>query len=596
MAAFFLLRDPDPDRRDHVGRAALSRLAAFEGVATEMHSAGSLTLVWAARAGTPLDRTSSGERHAWIVGDAIRDEAGARATASDLLATTRDGSWPDYDGFHVAITYDDGGAFTLGTDILGLAAVYHVAIGDVVMAASSTELLGLHPSFKGRLDPFGLAAVLATNGLVTGRTIFSGVRRLEAGHTLVVRQGRAPEEREHYVVPVTSDLYDAPLDLCAEALHGALQQACRRHVPAGVPHTHLLSGGLDSRLLAGVLRGEKRRLIAITRGSPGDIEYRCAHGVARHLGLEHHLVPHGEHRPETFATHVRWGGLVSSPGTGASGSGAAALRRFHPVTVTGYLGDAILGGSHVSWSDKKDTPSYGADWAWWRVANWGIPVGTLERLLRRDVFGDALAEVRQTFRSLFAAAGDTDHARNYRFGLRYRNRFGIGDILSSLAFGAWPRSPHIDRGVIGISGSIPPAVLGWKSLEKYVLQRFHLGLACLPLDRNSYDYRPLVPRASDWVEHAVGRRMRDVRRRLGRLSEDRYYFRTFDINGEHWRSIRRLVEPWRERAYTVFERDVFDELVPPPDVDMPALVGIPDVSGRKALLAFLVMQPLIADR
>jgi hypothetical protein len=75
----------------------------------------------------------------------------------------------------------------------------------------------------------------------------------------------------------------------------------------------------------------------------------------------------------------------------------------------------------------------------------------------------------------------------------------------------------------------------------------------------------------------------------------RYYHHTYNINGDHWREIRRMVEPFRERAYTVFERDVFDALVPSPDANVPTRDGIIDVSGVKMLLAFLLMQPMVSE-
>jgi asparagine synthase (glutamine-hydrolysing) len=461
--------------------------------------------------------------------------------------------------------------------------------------ASSPELLRLHPSFRGSLDPFGLAAVLATSGLVAGHTLFSGVTRLDQGHALVARAGQAPVEHEHYVFPVTRDLHEAPFDVCTSEMYEALRAACCRHVPRGIPHTQMLSGGLDSRLIAGVLAREGRSITAMTRGEAHDIEYRCARAVADHLGFEHHLVRHDECGLESLSDAIRWDGLTSSPGTGSSGSGAAALLRFHPVAVTGYLCDSVVGGTHVSWIEKEGTPPIGFEWAWWRVSNWGLSVDVLERLLRRDVFGDAVHEVREAFRRSYEAAGETHHERNYRFGMQYRNRFGNGDVLARLAFGAWPRSPHLDREVFRVSGSIPPAVLARRRLEKNILERYHLDLACLPLDRNSYDWRPLQPRVKDWIQHAVARRTRAFRERFGLLKESRYYFRTYNINGEHWRAIRRMLEPFRERAYEVFERKEFDALLPPPEVDIPARVGIADVAGRKTLLAFLVMLPLLTD-
>lgn len=569
--------------------AVAARFSAFDGLTVGSHDAGPLSLVWGMRPGAPFDRASESDRHALIIGDAMVEGSGSRTTASEHLRLTATGRYAIYDGFHIAVAYDDLGGFEIGVDLIGLMPMYHVKVGDVSIAATSPALMHEHPSFRPKLDPFGFAGVLTTNGLLEGRTIYAGVRRLGDGHALLGDRSGALREERRYVLPITSDLHDAPLDICAEEMYGALRSACRRHVPESEPHSLMLSGGLDSRMLAGALVEEGRSLTAFTRGRPSDIEYRCAHGVAAYLELEHVRMPHHEEAPEAFGDFVRWEGLTTAPGTGGSGSGAAGLAQLHPFTVTGYMGTAVLGGSHVNWNWRADGPAWGYPWVWKRLNRWALPVPVLERLLRRDVFGTALDDAQRSLRRQYDASGDTEYERAYRTNVLSRQRFGIGDVLSSLAFGAWPRSPSMDRELLHVSGAVPAAIHTGRRLQIHVLRKFQLGLACLPLDRNSYDTRPIEPRVKDVVAHAFMRNVRAVRHKLGLHEEERYYVRTYDINGPHWRAVRRLVEPFRERAYTVFERDAFDELLPGPDVTIPTRDGIQDVSGIKTLLGWLAL-------
>ncbi len=72
------------------------------------------------------------------------------------------------------------------------------------------------------------------------------------------------------------------------------------------------------------------------------------------------------------------------------------------------------------------------------------------------------------------------------------------------------------------------------------------------------------------------------------VNERRYYYRVCDINGPGWRAIRRQAEPHRERVLEVFNKEVLDTILPPPDVPLQLKDGIVDSSGLKSLLGFLL--------
>jgi asparagine synthase (glutamine-hydrolysing) len=128
-----------------------------------------------------------------------------------------------------------------------------------------------------------------------------------------------------------------------------------------------------------------------------------------------------------------------------------------------------------------------------------------------------------------------------------------------------------------------------RRLEHEILKRWYPELARLPLDRNSFDTTPLLPRTVDVVRGALSARVRTLAERLGLAGgERRYYYRTFDFNGPHWRAVRRAAEPYRENAYALFDRATFDELVPPPEARWDAGHGVFGSAGSKMLIAVAV--------
>ena len=106
---------------------------------------------------------------------------------------------------------------------------------------------------------------------------------------------------------------------------------------------------------------------------------------------------------------MRWSGLSGSPGPGGSGNLARILRQAGAPVVSGYFGDAILGGSNVEWTRTPDPPPYDVDWVVSRMSRWGIPADALRRLLRRDVFGDSRTVLRGGYGVLYY------HSANFEY-------------------------------------------------------------------------------------------------------------------------------------------------------------------------------------
>jgi len=149
-----------------------------------------------------------------------------------------------------------------------------------------------------------------------------------------------------------------------------------------------------------------------------------------------------------------------------------------------------------------------------------------------------------------------------------------------------------DKAVLEIGGALPPASAADRRAQFDLLRTRFPELAALPLDRNSPDTTPLQP-GLRWL---LGRRLRRPFQRVqeklihrGRRGpERRRYYRIFDINSPSWMAVRREAERSRQLAYAFFEKNLLDELVPPPDVPIRASDGITDVAGIKNLIGFML--------
>lgn len=170
--------------------------------------------------------------------------------------------------------------------------------GALVFASEMKAFLAIR-AFERRPDRRALAQFLEF-GFVPEeeRATLEGVRRLPAGHALSlersdVGEGTRPPSRRFYVPPTTepSDGRAQELAERADRLHRVLSGVVEEHLVADVPVGLLLSGGLDSGVVAALAR-KKGRLRTISMGfADSAVDERAfARRVADFLGTDHQEV------------------------------------------------------------------------------------------------------------------------------------------------------------------------------------------------------------------------------------------------------------------------------------------------------------------
>jgi phenylacetate-coenzyme A ligase PaaK-like adenylate-forming protein len=492
-----------------------------------------------------------------------------------------------FDGYHAAVVYHPRSSITVGADLLGIFPVYYHAVGEVLLVGSSPELFRYHPLFRAELDLGGLAGLLLTNGLVGGRTLWRGVRRLAPGHLLRWSPGTSPQELEQYRLPLSHRYVDLPFPHQVDLLDQTLDDIIRRHVPRGQPCGLLLSGGLDSRTLGGFLRRQGVATVALTLGARDDLDLRCAMPVARALGAEQWQVPVA---PEVYP----WG--VSLEATwvhGASGfnniwswSLPRFLRGFPARVMGGFLLDGLLGPK------RFDPPSRPFDAALSRINRRGLHPQTVTALLAPHEAGRIVDEVIEHLRATYDDYAESAFRREWCLGLSHRYRFHVGGIAWQLAFGAWPVLPVLDRKLLSVAAGLPGATLAGRRVERELLLARFPDLAALPLDLNAWTTEVLRPRLRHHLTQYLADRIEPLHRSLQSLRstqgpERRFYYRIYDFNGPGWRSVRQEAESYRPFAKGIFKEDALTQLLPPADQSVRFRDGIADASGLKLLLGFL---------
>ncbi len=189
------------------------------------------------------------------------------------------------------------GRVIAGRDRLGIKPLYLCEQQSAVRMASTLPALLAAGDLDRTIDPVALHHYLSWHSVVPApRTILTGVRKLDAATLLTIEpDGKRSEHRYWEPRYERPEEERSPEQWVAETRE-LLAQAVRRRMVADVPVGVLLSGGLDSSLIASLLAHEGQRdlkTFAIgfqaTGGLDGD-EFAYSDLMARELSLEHQRI------------------------------------------------------------------------------------------------------------------------------------------------------------------------------------------------------------------------------------------------------------------------------------------------------------------
>jgi len=164
---------------------------------------------------------------------------------------------------------------------------YRSAEAGLSFASELKALPGPHA-----LDLRALNHYLALGYVPGAHCIAQGVRKLPPGHhaTLDLRSGRLVVER-YWTLPAHRPIAGMTVQDAADHAQALLEDSVRLRLVSDVPTGVLLSGGLDSSLIAALAaRSGNGRIRTFTFGQPGSAldEAGRAAQVARHFDTEHH--------------------------------------------------------------------------------------------------------------------------------------------------------------------------------------------------------------------------------------------------------------------------------------------------------------------
>jgi len=245
----------------------------------------------------------------------------------------------------------------LARDRFGIKPLYYELGAGRLSFASELKALLRAPWFSREVDPDALHSFLAFNSIPAPLTIFRDARKLPPGHLLICDGRGASIRRYARPAPAAAEeLRREPARELGAELRDRLEETVRAHLLADVPVGVLLSGGIDSSVLAALAAG-----VSPYRVSTFSIGFRersfneldLARQVAQRYGTDHHELVVTPHVAELLPKLV---GAFDEPFADSSSVPTylvSELAAQHvKVVLSGEGGDELFGGYETYAADQ----------------------------------------------------------------------------------------------------------------------------------------------------------------------------------------------------------------------------------------------------
>jgi asparagine synthase (glutamine-hydrolysing) len=247
--------------------------------------------------------------------------------------------------FGIAIWDGRTRSLVLARDRVGIKPLHYAQRGTRLAFGSEIKSI-LAAGFEPELDVRALEHYLAFLYTPPDRSIFQGIQKLPPGHLLRWHDG-AITVRQYWQVPV-GETFTGTLDDATEQLTAILSDAVASHLVSDVPLGALLSGGVDSSLVVGLMsRASSRPVKTFSIGfdEPEFDELEGARRLARHFATDHHeLIV----RPDALGVVDRIVEHFDEPFGDSSAVPtwyvSEMARRHVTVVLSGDGGDELFGG------------------------------------------------------------------------------------------------------------------------------------------------------------------------------------------------------------------------------------------------------------
>jgi len=425
----------------------------------------------------------------------------------------------------------------LARDHFGICPLCYTVADGLLIFASEAKAILQHPLVLRAVDLTGLDQALSLPGPISPRTLFKNIAALPPAHCMTVRNGEI-KIREYWDLdyPVGERLQDGKGEgYYEERLRELFEKSVQYRLQADVPVGFFLSGGLDSSMIAAMIRrispGVQRHSFSINFADPTICESRYQRLMSQWVDSIHHDIPFYESdilsRLSETVYHAECP-LKESYNTASLALSRETRRSGVAVVLNGEGADELFGGYVGYRFDKRraaSTRPYDIDSALGneiRERIWGDPHLRYEKdeyvfeEVKAMLYSHKLSEHLDSFDCFNFRIIDQDriagrhpvHKRSYLdFKLRLAGHLiaDHGDRMA-MANSVEARYPFLDINLVEFCREIPADFKLNGFHEKWILKKAAEGLVPREIiEREKFPFvgpgtPTLLRQKSEWVE------------------------------------------------------------------------------------------------
>jgi asparagine synthase (glutamine-hydrolysing) len=224
---------------------------------------------------------------------------------------------------------------------------YRVMPHGVAFASEVHALVTAFPECPPEVDLESVEEYLTLGYTCAPDTVYQGVYKLPAAHTLALEPGRQGTAQRYWKAARHPPLRGSEADL-AQELRWRLMEAVKRRMVADVPLGAFLSGGVDSSTIVAMMATLSTRPVkTFSIGFPQEAysEVKYARMVAERYGTEHHEMTVTANMVDCVKDIVRHHGEPFADSSAVATYYLAKLTREHvTVSLSGDAGDENFAG------------------------------------------------------------------------------------------------------------------------------------------------------------------------------------------------------------------------------------------------------------
>ncbi len=243
----------------------------------------------------------------------------------------------------------------LARDRAGKKPLYYTQVEGDMLFASEIKSLLCHPRVKRAADTQALADFLSVRYVPAPATLFAGIYKILPGHWLLCENGTVRQECywDYTFGPTEQRPIEEYLSGIRQHVHRAVEERMMADVPVGA----MLSGGVDSSIISGImsqLTSQKVQTFAVGFDQPEYSELPYARLVADHFGTDHHELVVNSADMTRYWPLLTWhrDEPVSEPSDLGVYLISKLARQYVKVVLSGEGGDELFAGY----------PKYVVDW------------------------------------------------------------------------------------------------------------------------------------------------------------------------------------------------------------------------------------------